>query len=80
MLIWRKQEQSNGLYAYKIYGSFPEITAEDFLQIQIDIDYRKEWDSTAQSLEILETDPKSMSSKSHSTDVIYWETKWPVCI
>jgi len=79
MLIWRKVEpNSGGLFAYKVYGSFPDVTAEDFLQVQIDVDYRKQWDPTAQELQIIETDPKSESSVSHSTDVIHWEMIWPV--
>ncbi|KAF7412236.1 hypothetical protein HZH66_001132 [Vespula vulgaris] len=32
MLIWRKEEEDTGLFAYKVYGSFSDVTAEDFLQ------------------------------------------------
>lgn len=78
MLIWRKIEpDSGGLFAYKVYGSFSDVTAEDFLQVQIDVNYRKQWDPTAQELQIIETDPKSESSINHSTDVIHWEMIWP---
>ncbi|XP_077259626.1 stAR-related lipid transfer protein 7, mitochondrial isoform X1 [Temnothorax americanus] len=78
MLIWRKIEPgSGGLFAYKVYGSFSDVTAEDFLQVQIDVDYRKQWDPTAQELQIIETDPKCESSVNHSTDVIHWEMIWP---
>ncbi|KYN14022.1 PREDICTED: stAR-related lipid transfer protein 7, mitochondrial isoform X1 [Trachymyrmex cornetzi] len=78
MLIWRKVEpDSGGLFAYKVYGSFSDVTAEDFLQVQIDVDYRKQWDPTAQELQIIETDPKFKSSVNHSTDVIHWEMIWP---
>lgn len=77
MLIWRRQEPG-GLYAYKVYGSFSDVTAEDFLQAQVDIDYRLEWDSTANELEIIETDPESKSSVDQSNDIIHWEMLWPV--
>ncbi|XP_011685992.1 PREDICTED: stAR-related lipid transfer protein 7, mitochondrial-like isoform X2 [Wasmannia auropunctata] len=78
MLIWRKIEPgSGGLFAYKVYGTFSDVTAEDFLQVQIDVDYRKQWDPTAQELQIIETDPKSESSVNRSTDVIHWEMIWP---
>ncbi|KAL0130208.1 hypothetical protein PUN28_002059 [Cardiocondyla obscurior] len=78
MLIWRKIEPgSGGLFAYKVYGSFSDVTAEDFLQVQIDVDYRKQWDPTAQELQIIETDPQSELSVDHSTDVIHWEMIWP---
>lgn len=78
MLIWKRQEpDSGGLFAYKVYGSFPDVTAEDFLQVQIDVDYRKKWDPTARELQVIDTDPRSGQSCSHSTDVIYWEMIWP---
>ncbi|XP_043667368.1 stAR-related lipid transfer protein 7, mitochondrial-like [Vespula pensylvanica] len=77
MLIWRKEEEDTGLFAYKVYGSFSDVTAEDFLQVQIDIDYRKQWDITAHELQIIDTDPQSTKSKNHSTDIIYWEMIWP---
>lgn len=78
MLIWRKEEpDSGGLFAYKVYGSFSDVTADDFLQVQIDVDYRKQWDPTAQELKIIETDPKSELSINHSTDIIHWEMIWP---
>lgn len=81
MLIWRKEEpNSGGLYAYKVYGSFADVTADDFLQAQIDVEYRKEWDPTARELQILDTDPQSQSSDDTRSDVIYWETIWPVCV
>lgn len=78
MLIWRKEEEDTGLFAYKVYGSFSDVTAEDFLQVQIDIDYRKQWDITAHELQIIDTDPQCTKSKNHSTDIIYWEMIWPV--
>ncbi|XP_017300561.1 stAR-related lipid transfer protein 7, mitochondrial [Diaphorina citri] len=46
-------------------------TAEDFLQVQINVDFRKEWDQTAIELKILERDPKT------ETDVVYWELRFP---
>ncbi|XP_033308228.1 stAR-related lipid transfer protein 7, mitochondrial-like isoform X1 [Bombus bifarius] len=78
MLIWRREEpNSGGLFAYKVYGTFSDVTAEDFLQTQIDLDYRKKWDLTARELKIIDTDPKLEKSVDNGTDVIYWETIWP---
>lgn len=77
MLIWRRKE-AGGLFAYKVYGSFADVTAQDFLQVQIDVDYRKQWDPTAQELQIIESDPGTESSNDHSTDIIHWEMIWPV--
>ncbi|XP_076651276.1 stAR-related lipid transfer protein 7, mitochondrial [Halictus rubicundus] len=78
MLIWRRTEpNTGGLFAYKVYGSFAEVTAEDFLQTQIDVDYRKKWDPIARELRIIDSDPMSESTKNDRSDVIYWETEWP---
>lgn len=78
MLIWRKEEpNSGGLFAYKVYGTFSDVTAEDFLQTQIDLDYRKKWDPTARELTIIDTDPESKESADNGIDVVYWETIWP---
>lgn len=79
MLIWRRKEpNAGGLYAYKVYGSFADVTAEDFLQTQIDVNYRKNWDPTARELRVIDTDPMSDPSGSDHSDIIYWETIWPV--
>lgn len=72
VLIWRKQEdQMRGLYAYKVYAKYSDVSAQAFLQAQIDTDYRKEWDNTAVTLKIIDSEPTSNS------DVIYWEMRWP---
>lgn len=72
MVIWRKEERSS-LYSYKVYAKYNDINANDFLQVQTDVKYRKEWDDTAVSLDIIDTDPLD-KLKSH---VIYWEMRWP---
>jgi StAR-related lipid transfer protein 7, mitochondrial len=70
MLTWRK-EMEPGHFAYKVYVSYPDITAEDFLFVQTNIEYRREWDDTAVALDVVE------SSQSDDSDVIYWEMMWP---
>lgn len=81
MLVWRKEEKSyGGQYSYKVYASFNDVSAEDLLQVQIDIDYRKVWDVTAKKLEIIDTDSTMKSSVGSHTEVVYWEIIWPVSI
>ncbi|XP_030754646.1 stAR-related lipid transfer protein 7, mitochondrial-like [Sitophilus oryzae] len=70
LLVW-KRPYGNGLFEYKVYGSYHDVTAEDFLQVQVDTDYRKEWDTTAIQLEVGERDTGSDS------DILYWEMQWP---
>ncbi|XP_046487184.1 stAR-related lipid transfer protein 7, mitochondrial isoform X1 [Neodiprion pinetum] len=78
MIMWRKEEpESGGLYAYKVYGSFPDVSAEDFLHVQVDVEYRKEWDPTARHLEVIDTDPSTESCLDHRSEIVYWEMIWP---
>ncbi|GLV45483.1 uncharacterized protein CBL_05586 [Carabus blaptoides fortunei] len=71
LLVWRRQHKNGVSYEYKLYGSYNDVTAEDFLQVQIDTEYRQQWDTTAVSLHVVDTDAQSNS------DIIYWEMLWP---
>lgn len=57
-----------------VHGSFDDVTALDYMQVQLDIDYRKEWDGMSVDLEIFDSEPLTHS------DLIYWELRWPVII
>lgn len=72
MITWRR-EVKPGLYAYKVYVEYPDITAEDFLHVQTDVEYRKKWDNTAVSLEVIDED----TAKGSNSHIIYWEMLWP---
>ncbi|CRK86235.1 CLUMA_CG000041, isoform A [Clunio marinus] len=72
MTTWRRQEDE-GHYAYKVYVSYPDITAEDFLFVQTNIDYRRKWDDTAVALDVIDTDKFDRENG----QVIYWEMLWP---
>ncbi|XP_055619782.1 stAR-related lipid transfer protein 7, mitochondrial-like isoform X1 [Toxorhynchites rutilus septentrionalis] len=72
MITWRKEVKS-GLYAYKVFVEYPDITAEDFLHVQTDVEYRKKWDNTAVSLEVIDED----TAKGSNSHIIYWEMLWP---
>lgn len=74
LLVWRREvpnHRGEGLYEYKVYGTYDDITAVDFLKVHIDTEFRREWDSSAVVLDILERDPQSNS------EVVYWEMQWP---
>lgn len=73
LVVWRRLHPS-GNYEYKVYGSYADVSAQDFLNVQIDIDYRRKWDNTAVLLNVVEADP---DPQSHS-DIVYWEMQWPV--
>lgn len=59
---------------FTVYVTYNDITAEDFLIVQTDTNYRKEWDNTAIALEVVDIDPLNVGD-SH---IIYWEMLWPV--
>ncbi|KAH8357010.1 hypothetical protein KR200_011965 [Drosophila serrata] len=70
--IWRREERSS-MYSYKVYARYDDVTADDFLHVQTDLDYRRQWDDTALRLELISEDPVP-GSNSH---LIYWEMQWP---
>lgn len=72
VITWR-QEVKPGLYAYKVFVEYPDVTAEDFLHVQTDVEYRKKWDNTAVSLEVIDED----AAKGSNSHIIYWEMLWP---
>lgn len=74
MKIWRKEHEKykgQGLYVYKVYGKWNDVTANDFFQVQIDCKYRKEWDQNSVQLYVVDSDRKTTS------DVLYWEFLFP---
>lgn len=59
---------------YLVYASYPDVSAEDFLFVQTDTTYRKVWDKSAITLEIVDNDPVDNAK----SQIIYWEMLWPV--
>jgi hypothetical protein len=60
IIVWRQEHpELPGLYAYKMYGRFDDITANEFLEVQLDLsEFRLSWDpSTAQCHIIDSTNP-----------------------
>lgn len=73
MIVWRRVHPS-GCFEYKVYGSYDDVFADDFVNVQIDINYRRQWDNTAIILDVIEKDPHPESN----SDIVYWEMLWPV--
>lgn len=70
--IWKREEHPS-MFSYKVYARFNDISAADLLHVQVDLDYRKQWDDTAVALHYIEEDPVP-GTNSH---LIYWEMLWP---
>jgi len=74
IVVWKRENSKHrgkGLYSYKMYARYEDVTAYDFLEAQIDLDFRRSWDTHAVQLQLIDSEPATNS------DVIYWETKWP---
>jgi len=52
-------------------GTFNDISALAFLQVQLDLDYRMKWDDHALRLSIIDTD------KDTHSDIVHWIQKFP---
>jgi len=84
ILVWRKEHvKKKGLYHYKLYGVFDDVTVWEFLAVQLDLSqFRLGWDSsTAQCKEvdvqkketIIET-PSEETTEFQETIVVYGST------
>uniref|UniRef100_A0A1B6L3Z0 Phosphatidylcholine transfer protein n=1 Tax=Graphocephala atropunctata TaxID=36148 RepID=A0A1B6L3Z0_9HEMI len=74
IVVWKREDvnhRGQGLYCYKMYARYGDVTAYDFLEAQVDLEYRQSWDTHAVALRLIDSEPATNS------DVIYWETKWP---
>ena len=86
ILVWRREHPENpGLFAYKMYGKFDDVSAKEFLEVQMDVSsFRMSWDiSTAQCNVLLEEHRKSAPSDNmaqtslDTNQIYYWEVNWP---
>lgn len=79
MIIFTDQ-RTRGLFnithSFIVYASYPDVSAEDFLFVQTDTTYRKVWDKSAITLDIVDQDPVNKAE----SQIIYWEMLWPVSI
>lgn len=69
--VWRRPRHSNGLYEYKVFGTFFDINADAFYKTQVDTEYRKSWDQYALNLDVIDKDQVSGS------EVLHWVTQYP---
>lgn len=62
----------NVIFLFAVYARFETVKAMDFLRAQLDTNFRKQWDTSATQLKIIE------ENKETNTDLVYWEMRWPV--
>ncbi len=76
MLIWRRKigydtENNLDIFEHKVLGRFDEITPIEYYQVQVDLEYRKEWDFLIKFLEMIKKDPVT------NTELVRWVSKFP---
>jgi len=73
IIVWRREHASlPGMWEYKMYGNFDDVTADEFLNVQLDMsEFRLSWDKSTAQCNILDRD--SMTGGI----VYYWEVNWP---
>lgn len=69
--VWRKAVPGSYLYEYKVFGSFGDIPARAFFDVQIDTEYRKKWDKLVVKLDIIDKD------EMEGNEVIHWVMHYP---
>ncbi len=80
ILVWRQEHpQLAGLYAYKMYGKFDDVSANEFLSVQVDTsEFRLSWDRGTAQCHILEQKKSAALPDSREVNhVYYWEVNWP---
>ncbi|CAG5017356.1 unnamed protein product [Parnassius apollo] len=74
VIIWRKEYKTGqGLYAYKVYGRYPEVNARDFAAVQLDGAYRRAWDAAVAALAVVQRSAKGVQGQT----ILHWEVLWP---
>jgi len=69
--VWRREhEDLPGLYRYKLYGNFQDVTVWEFLAVQLDLTkFRLSWDSNTVDCRQVAEDDQGL--------VYYWQVAWP---
>lgn len=77
ILVWRQEHpELKGLYAYKMYGKFEDISADEFLAVQTDLsDFRLSWDPSTAQCHVI--DSKIDQEWRNVSQIYYWEVNWP---
>ncbi|VUZ56889.1 unnamed protein product [Hymenolepis diminuta] len=78
--MWRRPSPrlsaiSSGLYEYRVCGSFTDISARCFLEVQLNLEYRRQWDNSVVALESSRSTKEATDAA--ETEVIRWVARFP---
>ncbi|XP_076367592.1 stAR-related lipid transfer protein 7, mitochondrial-like [Tachypleus tridentatus] len=68
---YRKSVPGSSLYEYKVLGSFHDISARAFFNVQLDVEYRKTWDKLVIKLDVID------QNKEDGSEVVHWVMHYP---
>jgi hypothetical protein len=66
-----RRRKWKGIYEYYCAGTYDDISPNHFIQAQMDVAYRRQWDANVIDLSVLESDDKTDSQ------VVRWVAKFP---
>lgn len=61
-------------FSLTVYGTYDDVSLNAFVEVQLNSNFRTEWDDTALQLRVLDSDQGSNS------ELVYWLVKFPVSI
>ncbi|XP_063608026.1 uncharacterized protein LOC134782458 [Penaeus indicus] len=71
-IVWRQRHHVHQhLFAYKVYGTYDDVSLSAFMEAQLNSGFRKEWDDSVLELRVLDSHAESNS------DLVYWLVKFP---
>lgn len=79
ILVWRTEHpELKGLYAYKMYGKFEDVSADEFLAVQCDLsEFRLSWDKGSAQCHVIEHKDANRVDQREVNHTYYWEVNWP---
>ncbi|KAH8877558.1 StAR-related lipid transfer protein 7, mitochondrial [Schistosoma japonicum] len=69
----RNSSKSSNKYEYRVCGQFNDISASSFLEVQLNLDYRRRWDDKIVELHCLTPHDRH----SNDFDIIRWVVRFP---
>lgn len=70
--MWKyPKDDDSGLMEYKVYGTFSDIPARLFFNIQLDSEYRKHWDDLVLKLNVID------ENRAKNEQVMQWVSRLP---
>lgn len=57
---------------FSVYGSYDDLSLSAFMEVQLNTNYRKTWDTSVLELKVIDSQSETNS------DLLYWLVKFPV--